>query len=550
MNLFPFFEDIEGKLFLIIGGGRVARRKAEVLLRFGADILVIAPQTAMEGTRLGSPDSGGADTGRSAAVFHGREDENIHRLREEIRRTEGICILEKEFTEEDAELADYVIAATDESELNAMVARACQERKIPVNVVDDPALCTFIFPSLVRRGALTVGITTGGSSPSASRLLRERMEELLPRETEGILERMEGFRLKWKSCPSMLAKKKANRRALIRLLETENRAGDEEIEAIMQEERAKNWVIATRGSALALAQAEIVRELLKGRKIDAEIQVISTKGDKDRIHPLNEIGGKGLFVKEVESALISGRADIAVHSGKDLPYELAEGTVIAGIPKAADGRDCLITMKGRSLPPNARIGTGSPRRIVQMKKLLPGATAVSIRGNVDTRLQKLRDGNYDGIFLAKAGLERLNTDLSEFDVRIFSQREFLPAACQGILAVQCRGQDSVRRAILEEISDPDSARRFAAERCMLKLLEAECADPVGACAEIKNGRIRIRALLGEREAEREGAYADYQRLCEEIAKELTASGKNFCAHDRKEAGAERREKGSWKKQVP
>ena len=255
-------------------------------------------------------------------------------------------------------------------------------------------------------------------------------------------------------------------------------------------------------------------------------------------------------MKEVERALISGRADIAVHSGKDLPYELAEGTVIAGIPKAADGRDCLITMKGRSLPPNARIGTGSPRRIVQMKKILPGAVAVSIRGNVDTRLQKLRDGNYDGIFLAKAGLERLNTDLSEFDVRIFSQREFLPAACQGILAVQCRGQDSVRRAILEEISDPDSARRFAAERCMLKLLEAECADPVGACTEIKNGRIRIRALFGEREAEREGAYADYQRLCEEIAEELTASDKNFCAHDRKEAGAERREKGSWKKQVP
>lgn len=486
MNLFPFFEDIEGKLFLIIGGGRVAERKAEVLLRFGADILVIAPQIAME----------------------------------KIHRTESICILEKEFAEEDLLLADYVIAATDDCGLNAMVARACKERKIPVNVVDDPALCTFIFPSLVKRGALTVGITTGGSCPSASRFLRERMEELLPQETEGILERMEGFRLKWKSCPSMEAKKKANRRALLRLLETGNRAGDEEIEGIMEEERARNWVIATRGSALALAQAEIVRELLKGRNIDAEIQVISTKGDKDRIHPLSEIGGKGLFVKEIERELISGRADIAVHSGKDLPYELAEGTVIAGIPKAADGRDCLITMKGRALPPRARIGTGSPRRMVQMKKFLPDAEAVSIRGNVDTRLQKLRDGNYDGIFLARAGLERLGTDLSEFDVRIFSQKEFLPAACQGILAVQCREQDRVRRAVLEEISDPDSAGRFMAERYMLKLLEAECRDPVGACAEIKNGRIAIRALLGEREAEREGAYADYQRLCEEIAGEI------------------------------
>jgi len=510
MNLFPFFEDIEGKIFLIIGGGKVAERKAALLLRFQANVLIVAPKTDIAGTYL--------RTYRET----GTEEEGNFRsgLRDAIGSTEGICILKKEFQEEDLLLADYVIAATDDREENARAAGACRKRGILVNVVDDPELCTFFFPSVVKRGALTVGITTGGSSPSAARLLRERIEELLPRETEGILERMEGFRKSWKPCPSMEAKKRANRRALVRLLETENQAADEEIERIMEEEREKNWVIATRGSALALAQAEIVRELLKGRNIETEIRVVSTKGDRDRIHPLIEIGGKGLFVREVERELLSGRADIAVHSGKDLPCVTAEGTVIAGIPKAADGRDCLITMKGRPLPEKPRIGTGSPRRIVQMKKLIPDAIPAPVRGNVDTRLQKLRDGNYDGILLAKAGLDRLHTDLSEFHVRIFSREEFLPAACQGILAVQCREKDRARRAVLEEISDPDASRRFAAERYMLRLLDAGCTDAVGAYAEIEKGQITIRALLGDRVAKRCGAYADYQKLCEEIAHEI------------------------------
>ncbi len=288
----------------------------------------------------------------------------------------------------------------------------------------------------------------------------------------------------------------------------------------MEEERARNWVIATRGSALALAQTEIVRRLLKEKGIDTEIRVVSTRGDKDRVRPLSEIGGKGLFVREVEREVISGRADIAVHSGKDLPYALAQGTLIAGIPKAGDERDCLITRKGEGLFEGARIGTGSPRRMIQMKRLLPQAACVPIRGNVDTRLKKLREGEYDGIFLAKAGLERLHTDLSEFAVRIFSAQEFLPAACQGILAVQCREEDEARRAVLEEISDPDSVCRFRAERCMLSLLEAECTDPVGAWTKIEGDRITIRALLGDRQAQRMGEAADYERLCAEIASEL------------------------------
>lgn len=502
MNLFPFFEDIEGKVFLMIGGGKVAERKVMQLRRFRAEILVVAPKTAMEGMRLSI---GETDAGK---------------IKDMVHHAGGICILERDFLQNDILAADYVIAASDDPALNASAAKACRDRGIPVNVVDAPELCTFIFPGLVKRGSLTVGITTGGSSPSASRLLRERIEEILPDGTEEILERMEKIRKNWKSCPSEQAKKNANRRALLRLLETGNQASDEEIEAIMHEEREQNWVIATRGSALALAQAEIVRELLKEKRIHAEIHVVSTKGDRDRVHPLKEIGGKGLFVKEVEREILSGAADIAVHSGKDLPYELADGTVIAGVPDAADGRDCLITRKGAVLSENARIGTGSPRRIVQMKKILPDAKAAPVRGNVDTRLQKLREGEYDGILLAKAGLDRLHADLSDYDVRIFCEEEFLPAACQGMLAVQCRKEDTKKRKVLEEISDPDALRRFRAERYMIRLMEADCSDPIGAYADIKDGKITIRALYGTREAERFGDYEEYQKLCGEIADEI------------------------------
>ncbi len=514
MNLFPFFVDIQGKTALIIGGGRVAERKAKLLLRFGADILILAPETSIEGTFLSDrPEEGGR-------IGRGRTGEEIRKLKEMIHTAGGICILKKEFEEEDILLGDFVIAATDSREKNAAVAGACRERKIPVNVADDPDLCTFIFPSLIKRGALSVGITTGGSSPSASRLLRERIEEALPEETEEILERMDRIRRKWKSCPSERAKKNANRRALLCLLESANRASDEELEEIMEEERQKNWVIATRGSALALAQAEIVRSLLEAKGIGAELHIVSTKGDRDRVRPLQEIGGNGLFVREVERELLSGRADIAVHSGKDLPACLTEGTVIAGIPEAADRRDCLITLKGGFPAGRARIGTGSPRRIAQLKKLLPDAEAAPIRGNIDTRLQKLREGRYDGILLAKAGLDRLKADLSDFDVRIFSEEELLPAACQGILAVQCREKDPARRSLLAEISDPDTVCRFQAERLILKLLKADCAEPVGVCADTEKGRITIRALYKGRRAQRTGAAADYERLCKEIAEEL------------------------------
>ena len=274
------------------------------------------------------------------------------------------------------------------------------------------------------------------------------------------------------------------------------------------------WILATRGSALAVAQAHIVEKLLEKKGIRVEIRTVSTGGDRDRTRPLSEIGGKGLFVKEVERELLEGRADIAVHSGKDLPYELAEGTVIAGVPAAESSSDCLLTRKGEELPERPRIGTGSPRRIVQCRKFLPDAEYVSIRGNVDTRLRKLREGEYDGILLAKAGLNRLHCDVSDLEMREFRPEEFLPAACQGILAVQCREEDTEVREILKGISDPATAQRLEAERYMLRLTGADCSQSVGAHASLEGDRLTMRVLLGEKEAQGSAPYEEYKELCE------------------------------------
>ncbi|MDD6569293.1 MAG: hydroxymethylbilane synthase, partial [Acidaminococcus sp.] len=203
----------------------------------------------------------------------------------------------------------------------------------------------------------------------------------------------------------------------------------------------KKLIIATRGSKLALAQTEIVQALLQREQVETEIHTITTAGDRDRIHALVKIGGRGVFVREIERELLSGEADLAVHSAKDLPYELAPGLVIAGTPKAADPRDALVSLKGKELTGSFVIGTGSPRRIAEVRPLFPQAVFRDIRGNVTTRLHKLERGEYDAIVLAMAGLERMDVDASAYDIRPFDVEQVMPAGCQGIIAVECRSRD-------------------------------------------------------------------------------------------------------------
>ena len=284
-------------------------------------------------------------------------------------------------------------------------------------------------------------------------------------------------------------------------------------------------ILATRGSALAMAQAAIVKKKLEDAGEQVTILPVKTKGDRDRQHPLTEIGGDGLFIRELERVLLSGEADLAVHSAKDLPYQLAEGLSIAGVPEAADPRDCLLA-RSCTADPGADhgpdplcIGTGSPRRIVQYRSLDPAAEFAGIRGNINTRIGKLKEGAYGGIILAKAGLDRLMPDLTGLKVRIFSPEEMIPAPCQGILAAECRSSDRRTVELLERITDPEALRRFEAERYLFGRMKADCSVPLGVYAEFQGDTVTIRALFGARRFVKKGPGAEYRRLCDEICGE-------------------------------
>ena len=278
-------------------------------------------------------------------------------------------------------------------------------------------------------------------------------------------------------------------------------------------------ILATRGSALAMAQAELVRRKLEAFGESVTILPVTTRGDRDRNRALSEIGGDGLFIRELEKKLLSGEADLAVHSGKDLPFRLAEGLVIGAVPVMGDPRDCLL-----ELPDGGnRIGTGSPRRITEYRKLDPEAVFAEIRGNINTRIDRLREGRYGGIILAKAGLDRLRPDLEGLSVRIFSTEEMIPSPCQGILAAECRADDRKTQELLKKISDPSAERRFTVERCLFRKMQADCATPVGIYAEFggtDGAELRIRALLGGKYADKRGPASGYEQLCDEICREI------------------------------
>ena len=263
--------------------------------------------------------------------------------------------------------------------------------------------------------------------------------------------------------------------------------------------------IGTRGSRLALKQASLVQEALRraDSRIETEIIVLRTKGDKIQDKPLSEIGDKGVFASEFEQALLKKEIDMAVHSAKDLPAVLAAGLTIAAVLPRADVRDVLVVPKGGRLPSlaveygtegreapdieNHRVfvmGTGSRRRQLQAGQLWTNVTCDNIRGNVDTRLRRLQEGSYDGILLAKAGLDRLGvgTDSGRRDEFTFCPLppgQFLPAACQGIIAVEAV-QDSDAAVLCREITDPETELCFLVEREVLSRLSADCSEAAAA----------------------------------------------------------------------
>lgn len=267
--------------------------------------------------------------------------------------------------------------------------------------------------------------------------------------------------------------------------------------------------IATRGSELALWQANHVKDLLEEQGVSVELVIIKTQGDKEQVLTFDKMEGKGFFTKEIEQALTDKTADLAVHSFKDLPTENPEGLIVAGVTYREDPADVLLvkkdavdTTKKFNLKENAVVGTSSVRRKSQFHALRPDTTIEPLRGNVPTRINKLREGQYDAIILAAAGLERLKSDLSEFQVEKMDTAEFIPAPAQGVVALQIRSRDRKLKEILASITRNDVWEEIAIEREVLKLLEGGCQLPLGVFCEKdsdENGFdfFRIRTAMAE-----------------------------------------------------
>ncbi len=257
-------------------------------------------------------------------------------------------------------------------------------------------------------------------------------------------------------------------------------------------------------------QSQGVADALEKRHpgLQVELVLIKTTGDQVQDRPLHDVGGKGLFTKEIEQALMAGQIDLAVHSYKDVPVtmplvEQAE-LVVAAVPPREDARDVLVAAAGaRSVPElmtGARVGTGSLRRRCQLLAQRPDLLVVSIRGNIDTRLKKLRGGDYDAIVLAFAGLRRGGLYDGQ-DMTALEPADMLPAAGQGALALQCRRDDAMTRALVGALHDPATAACVDLEREVVRALEGDCHSPIAALATVKGGAVTLSAAVGRRGGE-------------------------------------------------
>lgn len=291
--------------------------------------------------------------------------------------------------------------------------------------------------------------------------------------------------------------------------------------------------IATRKSALALWQAEHVAALLSSLPdvTGVELVPLSTKGDEILDRSLQKIGGKGLFIKELEIAMQAGEADLAVHSMKDVPAEMPPGFCIAAVLERANPADALLTNDGKTLdelPLGARIGSSSLRRQAQLRALRPDVVIEPLRGNVNTRLAKLEAGDYDAIMLACAGVQRLGLDQKVSE--IFTPDRILPAAAQGIIGIECLSDRDDVRAILAKLNDAPTAQVIEAERGIASFLEANCQSPVAAFAEINDGRLHLQAVVALPDGSRvlrdavEGNPDDGAALAKELGRRLIDQG--------------------------
>jgi hydroxymethylbilane synthase len=286
--------------------------------------------------------------------------------------------------------------------------------------------------------------------------------------------------------------------------------------------------IGSRGSQLALWQSRWVEARLSELGEPCRIEIIRTTGDKITDVPLAKVGTKGLFTKEIEDALLAGTVDVAVHSLKDMPTELPAGLVLQAVPEREDVRDAMIGRRLQELPAGARVGTSSLRRSAQLRAVRPDLVIETIRGNLDTRLRKLDEGQFDAIVLAAAGLRRLGW--AARIAELLPEEIVCPAVGQGALAIETRDDEGAGAHAARQLNHPETRTCVAAERALLGALGGGCQVPIGANAKIADGRLFLRGVIAAPDGgrvirgTREGASSDAVHIGADLARELLAKG--------------------------
>jgi hydroxymethylbilane synthase len=477
-RVYPIALDLRGKLAAVVGAGSVAERKVRGLLAAGARVRVIAPEI-VPGLR-------------------------------EAARTEELELHERRFEPSDLDGATLVYAATGDPDTNGAVVTAARARGVLVDDTTGASPSDFSTPLVHRIGSLTFAVDTGGASPSfgqrLARDLRERYDARYARAAETLGRAREYVKAvvppeRRGDVMRDLAARDIDVLAAMNPSVVENEVENAYAALVAPPNAATEpfvqLVCATRASALAMWQTRHVMGAFAQAGLVSTVLQISTKGDLIQDRSLQALGTDSIFVKELELALREQRADYAVHSCKDLPSSLPEDMTLAAIGPRADPRDAFCSERFASfdaLPQGALVGTSSPRRRAQLQARRPDLRFETIRGNVDTRLRKLREGEYDAIVLAMAGLNRL--ELSAAHTVPLEPEVVIPAVGQGALAIEVRASDTALAARIHALfADPKTEIAVRAERAFLRTLRGGCQAPVGAHATYANGELTMHAAI-------------------------------------------------------
>lgn len=447
--VFPIALRSGSRVALVVGGGSVALRKACALLAGGFRLRVVAPNVA-------------------------------HALRE-LAATADVTLCERAYESSDVQGVAVAVAATGDDRVDALVVADARQSGVLVCDASAPDRGDFTMMATLRLGDLTIAVESGGSSPSFSRRMLDEIQARFGDEYAQAARALARIRREIRPLP------RAERIALMQRLSALP------INELAAAETQRRVICASRSSALATAQARIVAALVAQHGIATEILDVTTAGDRDRERPLHELGEVNVFVKELELALRERRADYAVHSAKDLPSELSGDMTIAAISAREDPRDAFCSeryARFEDLPPGAVVGTSSLRRRFQLEAMRADLVYVDVRGNVDTRLRKLREGQYDAVVLAMAGLRRLAMRATH--TVPWPVDEFVPAAGQGALAIEVRAENALLAyEISATVSDSVAERCVRCERAVLRALRAGCSAPIGVHAIAQDERMRV-----------------------------------------------------------